>query len=85
LEKNGRNKVAQSLADPENYPNLFPELQAHNGISTEEEQTFLQQQAVDIDNIVAPSAEQTYDAPLAPEEPQEEDLLQLEDDEALVE
>ncbi|KAJ2962985.1 hypothetical protein NQZ79_g1994 [Umbelopsis isabellina] len=79
LEKNGRNKVAQSLADPENYPNLFPELQARNGTYTEDEQTSLQQQAVDLD-AAAPSAEDDDDVPVLPEEPQEEDLLQLEDD-----
>ncbi|KAG2186148.1 hypothetical protein INT43_002586 [Umbelopsis isabellina] len=78
LEKNGRNKVAQSLADPESYPNLFPELQPRNGTYTEEEQTSLQQQAVDLDAAVP--AEEGDDVPVLPEEPQEEDLLQLEDD-----
>jgi coatomer subunit beta' len=31
LEKNNRPKIAESLADPDNYPNLFPELHVVNG------------------------------------------------------
>lgn len=81
LEKNGRTKVAQSLADPESYPNLFPELQTSNGTYTEEEQTFLQQQAVDLDAAVP--AEQDDGVPVLPEVPQEEDLLQPQEEDLL--
>jgi coatomer subunit beta' len=53
LEKSNRPKVAESLADPENYPNLFPELQTVNGQSpVAEEETAQPTEADDFEDTV---------------------------------
>jgi coatomer subunit beta' len=72
LEKNNRPKVAESLADPENYPNLFPELHAVNDQPPVEE-------APEVDDF-EDTVEQVNE-----ELAQEDDDVALEDEESPVE
>ncbi|KAG2189488.1 hypothetical protein INT44_004630 [Umbelopsis vinacea] len=77
LDKNNRPKVAESLADPENYPNLFPELHAVNGQSPVEEE------APEVDDF-----EDTVEQTNEEEEEEQEETAQedaLEDEESPVE
>lgn len=73
LEKNNRPKVAESLADPENYPNLFPELHAVNG------QPPVEEEAAEVVDDFEDTVEQ------ANEEVAQEDDVALEDEEDQVE
>jgi coatomer subunit beta' len=78
LEKNNRPKVAESLADPENYPNLFPELHAVNGqppVEEEEEE----EEAPEVVDDFEDTVEQVN------EELAQEDDVALEDEEGSVE
>ena len=77
LEKNNRPKVAESLADPENYPNLFPELHAVNGQPPVEEEE--EEEAPEVVDDFEDTVEQVN------EEPAQEDDVALEDEEGPVE
>lgn len=72
LEQNNRPKVAESLADPESYPNLFPELQAANGKSTPIEEKVAQPAEADEFEDSVEQANEEEDEAQAEEEAEEE-------------
>lgn len=79
LEKNNRPKVAESLADPENYPNLFPELHAVNGQPPVEEEVEEEEEAPEVVDDFEDTVEQVN------EELAQEDDVALEEEEGPVE